>query len=236
MRRRGARFVAGLLVMGSACVPAAAETAVAPLPVDAVVGDLDQAALTAAWWQWALSLPVEPYMDRDGSWCGVGQQGPVWFLAGTDGSFDAQRHCQVPLDTHLFVPVAGRHATTPLAAKKESKLPGCEELQEQVAMPPAGLLRAKVTIDGMEVKDIAAYRVRSPGCFDPYPGLPPVEGKLAPLAASDGYWLLIPPLTPGTHRLSVDVHYRREGEKGFEMLQRFEYTLQLGSAPRYVMR
>src|SRR5262249_33125691 len=39
----------------------------------------------AAWWQWALSLPLSesPLNDPTGAHIAAGQSGPVWFLSGT---------------------------------------------------------------------------------------------------------------------------------------------------------
>src|SRR5262245_2009122 len=41
--------------------------------------------LSAAWWQWALSVPpgASPMFDTTGDKCMVGQHGSVWFLAGS---------------------------------------------------------------------------------------------------------------------------------------------------------
>ncbi|MBO9715955.1 MAG: hypothetical protein J7507_03905 [Pseudoxanthomonas sp.] len=231
-----AGLVACLLATGAAITAGASTGDDMPVPFEAAADGIDQASLTATWWQWALSLPLEPYMDRDGHLCALGQEGPVWFLAGTDGTFNATRQCQVPPGTYLFLPVVNRYAATELSAKKESTQPTCEELQKLIAMSADGLVRSRVTLDGKQIKNIAAYRVQSPGCFDPYPGLPRMEGKYPPLAASDGYWLLIPPLPAGQHVLDVDAHYRAAGGKGFETVQRFGYTLQVGAAPQYVAR
>lgn len=51
-------------------------------------------------------------------------------------------------------------------------------------MPSEGLLRARVTLDGVEIATGSAQRVPSPGRFDPYPGLSAPEDKPPPLAAS----------------------------------------------------
>lgn len=40
------------------------------------------------WVQWALALPwsTGPINDATGASCAMGQQGPVWYLAGTTGA------------------------------------------------------------------------------------------------------------------------------------------------------
>lgn len=232
------------------CLPAAgfaspqetgAQTPAAASPADPerdpVFPDVNEAnlgELTVRWWQWAMALPVEPYLDPDGSLCPLGHMGHVWFLAGTDGvRDDIVRTCEVPLGVPLLLPVVNRYAARPFAAPRlGDTVPECEQLQAQAAMPPDGLVRAKVTLDGVELGPVTAHRVPSAGCFNPYPWLPEPEGKPAPLAASDGYWLLLDPLPPGRHVLDVDAHYRREG---FEIVQRFRYVLQAGGGGHLVM-
>ena len=51
----------------------------------------------AAWWQWALSIPEaqNPVADATGEFAGLGQSGPVWFLAGTFGN-SAERTVTIP--------------------------------------------------------------------------------------------------------------------------------------------
>src|SRR3977135_307904 len=72
------------------------EDALPPLP-----------ALTAQWWQWALSIPTDqnPTLDTNGQDCMIGQRGSVWFLAGIFGGGTVSRTCAVPEDTTLFFPL-----------------------------------------------------------------------------------------------------------------------------------
>ena len=60
----------------------------------------------AAWWQWALAQPASanPLFDSTGEYCGAGQSGQVWFLAGTFGG-SAERTCTVPAGRALLLPV-----------------------------------------------------------------------------------------------------------------------------------
>jgi hypothetical protein len=37
---------------------------------------------SAAWWQWAFSIPVASHPLFDNGDCNIGQSGPVWFLGG----------------------------------------------------------------------------------------------------------------------------------------------------------
>jgi len=77
-----------------------------------------------AWWQWALSIPEaqSPVADATGEFAGVGQSGPVWFLAGTFGN-SAERTVTVPAGKSIFMPVhnwifgAGVHSTVAAEAR-----------------------------------------------------------------------------------------------------------------------
>src|SRR5262249_48077784 len=61
-------------------------------------------ALTAEWWQWALSIQtsVNPQLDGTGQNCMVGQRASIWFLAGVWLGGTAARACSVPEDTTIF--------------------------------------------------------------------------------------------------------------------------------------
>jgi hypothetical protein len=69
---------------------------------------------SAAWWQWALSMPAAKHPLFDTAQCSEGQTGPVWFLGGnfcsevnlpgcTPGV--VERSCAVPAGTALFFPI-----------------------------------------------------------------------------------------------------------------------------------
>jgi hypothetical protein len=69
---------------------------------------------SAAWWQWALSMPAAKHPLFDTAQCSEGQTGPVWFLGGnfcSDVNLPGctpgvvERSCAVPADTALFFPV-----------------------------------------------------------------------------------------------------------------------------------
>src|SRR5258708_11305394 len=74
---------------------------------DEQVAGMTQSELTQRWWQWAASFQYadSPVSDSTGERCGAGQEGPVWFLAGTYGSAPARRTCHIPAGKHLFFPL-----------------------------------------------------------------------------------------------------------------------------------
>jgi hypothetical protein len=68
---------------------------------------------SAAWWQWALSIPVANHPLFDNGPCSVGQSGPVWFLGSkfcannnpNCGTTHVIRTCSVPKGIALYVNV-----------------------------------------------------------------------------------------------------------------------------------
>ena len=166
----------------------------------------------AAWWQWALSVPAvqNPLTDPTGEFAGIGQSGPVWFLAGTLGN-SAQRTVTFPAGKPIFMPVhnwifgSGVSDCDPTA-------PGvtCDvaELRAKAAAAATGAEVVEAWIDGEKVRNIRSYRGISPEPFsitlpnDPVIDVP--AGTYYPQVA-DGYWLMLTPPDKGRHTIRVRV-------------------------------
>lgn len=193
-------------------------------PVDGVsLGDW-----TVQWWRWALGAAIEPYLDPDGRLCDMGQSGPVWFLVGTDGTFEPRRSCVVPEGKYLLVPVINMIYWQRTNVRE--RVP-CTELQRGSAVNNDRLVSAVVVLDGKPLGDMRMHRVRSDGCFafDP-------EDASSPLAAADGYWLMLKPLPRGHHTISVGANYGAPGQAYGNMVQNFEYELDVGGRTLLGMR
>lgn len=230
------RIIAGIAILSAAFCAVASDTGVGTptaadqllLPPDATVGEETFGDLTARWWQWADNMGIPPYVDPDGRLCEVGQEGAVWFLAGTDGSFNARRTCVVPEGRYLLVPVINmrysqrRHNNVQARRGKPAPSP-CAALQQGAAVNNDRLASAVALIDGARVTDVTRYRVRSNGCFSLATG----EAN-SPLTAADGYWLLIKPLPPGIHTVIIGANYDADDSGYGQMRQNFEYTLHVG--------
>jgi hypothetical protein len=175
------------------------------LPPDAKVEGATFAQLTAKWWQWASSMPIPPYIDPDGRLCTLNQHGPVWLLAGTDGSYTVHRECVIPSGKYVLLPIINMIYNTPHKTTKDWKPLSCKQLQTYAAVNNDKLYSAVVTIDGVLVTDVAQYRVRSDGCFQ-LSISSDEDGNPTPVSASDGYWLLLKPL-----HTSVGANYGAPG-------------------------
>lgn len=173
-------------------------------------------ALSAQWWQWALSIPapVNPLAEGTaqgvdvGSRCMVGQRGSVWFLAGTLVGGTVSRKCSVPAGVTLFFPVVNSvQVNTPGICYQDAALT-VPEMRANVAPFIDGVTKLTVTLDGTAVK--AMRRVRSEpfaaalpadNLFVPYcgPGGQPA-GVYSP-GVDDGYYVRLEGLKPGPHTL-----------------------------------
>jgi hypothetical protein len=179
--------------------------------------------LSAQWWQWAMSQPegTNPVADRTGAHCGVGQSGPVWFLAGGFGSTKVHRTCTVPAGRTLFFPLVNMvYMNGPAGGYT------CERARAAAALDNDTALDLFATIDGADVADLDRYRVASTTCFDVFARRPesarPHDGFPA---ASDGFWLTVAPLPKGRHELAFGGRYASSADEYGRMAQDIEYTL-----------
>ncbi|MBI5651870.1 MAG: hypothetical protein HZC40_15750 [Chloroflexi bacterium] len=159
-------------------------------------------------WKWIYSLPVDHHPLFDTADCSAGQSGKVWFLGGmfsvtnpSPGVFigNTTRNCKVPVGKALFFPIVDVEGSTVEGnGVTEAEL---RAFANFVADHAANLF---AEIDGKPITNLNAYRAQSPlFTFGPLPannalGLP--QGTTSP-AVSDGYFLMIAPLSSGRHTI-----------------------------------
>jgi hypothetical protein len=158
---------------------------------------------TIDWWKWFLSFPNDrnPSVvnDNTGKLCSQGQNGPVWFLP-TMFNGRAERTCNIPSDKGIIIEVyAGECSYIEYPQyKTESELRSCAggQIDKTTSLD--------VSIDGKKIPDLRKYRVQSP-LFDVTFANNNAFGKGGgpTKAISDGYWLILSPLSLGKHRLDV---------------------------------
>jgi hypothetical protein len=162
---------------------------------------------SAAHWQWTYSLPVDHHPLTDTADVSAGQSGPVWFLGGTwapttdlNGNLvgNADRQVTIPAGKALFFPIIDAEQSLAEGGTSEAD---CRAVANGFADHATGL---SCTIDGRAVEHLSAYRTESPFFpFGPLPannllGLP--EGTTSS-AVSDGYFVMVAPLSPGQHTI-----------------------------------
>lgn len=157
--------------------------------------------LAAASWERAFGIPAaeNPVADTTGEFCDRGQSGKVWFLAGTFGGF-VDRSCTVPAGKAILFPLLNAVVFCPLPGETVDDLR--DQVNELIDVPLSeGTVELEATIDGVPIENLFDFRAESPPFTIPAGGLieeafPECVGTSA---VSDGFWLLIPPLSEGSH-------------------------------------
>ena len=178
-----------------------------PLPPDASAFGMTLAEWSAAFWQWALSIPKasNPFLDTTGQFCGVGQRSPVWFIFSTSGG-SATRTCTIPAGQALFFPISA-------SVYWEGDAPTEAEMRALAKRDQDQQTVLEASVDGVPIPDLKRYRVVSPSFTITLPpgnlvDLAVAEGSQRLLrSVADGYYLFLPPLSPGKHVIRI----RNEG-------------------------
>jgi hypothetical protein len=171
---------------------------------------------SAEWWQWAYAGPngENAVQDETGEFCAVNQPtGKVWFLAGSFGLTGVERTCTIPPNRALFYP---------LVTTLWTDCPGTDDKMQPDAFvrdilttfvaggDPSCQLTS--TLDGASISrlQILTVRTQSPKFTSILPGNNIVSGCASPLPPgktgrqiAEGYWVMLPPLSPGEHVLTL---------------------------------
>jgi hypothetical protein len=184
-----------------------------PIPPNATVHGKTYAEWGFSWWQWALAIPYSenPIFDMTGANQDQNQSGPVYFLAGTAGGPSVTRTVTIPLGKKIFFPIVNVIVDYPCPPRFGFEPPPGQSLSDfltEVAhaiMDYPGVL--DVEVDGHHIPNLTNYRATSSmmnftgdvsmQAFDPC-----ITGTSQP-AVSDGYWMMLGPLTPGQHTIHI---------------------------------
>ncbi len=160
---------------------------------------------SAEHWKWTYSMPADAHPLTDTADVSAGQSGPVWFLGGTwapttdlDGNLIGvvDRHVTIPTGKALFFPIVDAEQSLAEGGVDEAD---CRATANFFADHATGL---SCVIDGRRVRNLEDYRTDSPFFnFGPLPdnnllGLP---ADTTSSAVSDGYFVMLAPLSPGRH-------------------------------------
>jgi hypothetical protein len=178
-------------------------------------------ALTAEWWQWALSIPnsVNPVTDTSGDQCMVGQRDPIWLLAGSFGDTPVTRTCSVPDDTSFFFPVINNvQFDSPNYCGQDSQSIPLKQLRKNVASFIDDAYAISVQVDKRFIRKDSIKRVQSPVFWTALPadnlfggGTSGPVGIYSP-SVSDGYWVVLNPMNAGAHTIHIKAQSISNGE------------------------
>ena len=215
--RSALAFLCAAFIVNAACQAQSIE----PLDPEKKINGLRAADLSSEWWKWAVANPDKsPIEDTTGENCGVGQRGEEWFLAGGFGSSRITRRCTIPAGKYLFFPVVNM-AYWPAPGTSELT---CQQAKQSAALNNDTAIELFASVDGVEIPNVDSHRVRTDKCFDLFERVPASYGRRSAYpSASDGYWLLLPPLGKGKHAVKFGGMYNRASGAYGRMLQDIEY-------------
>ncbi|MGJ8527608.1 hypothetical protein [Maritalea sp.] len=177
------------------------------------------------WWEWAYSMQQasSPIHDMDGTFCGVNQSGPIWFLAGGFGSAQLHRQCTIPANKHIFFPVINALTFTPPGEEMS-----CAVAKHTVAVASIGFKHMQVFVNGRNVEYVARFKMGSKECFNLFERVPAKFNapSVAP-SATDGYWIMLRPLPVGANTLQFMGYHADSSGAYAEMLQSIYYDLDI---------
>lgn len=186
----------------------------------------------AQWWKWALAIPasINPILDPTGAFGGVNQHGPVFFLAGTAGAYPTTRSITVPYGKFIFFPLINFISDWPCPGPDFcAGIPLEKCLQDIAAFYMDHVTELECTVDGVPLRALHRYRATS-GLFT-FTGDPSmtvfdscITGSPQP-AISDGFWLMLTPLSPGGHTINFRAKIVVPGPDGFEFETGVNYTI-----------
>jgi len=156
---------------------------------------------TEKWWQWAFWIPKNqnPIMDKTGENSGIGQSGPVWYLAGTTGNTSrAKRNCVIPHGRSILFPII-------VSQYSRSEKPGMSdrELIRYISKDINQTSLLEAAVDEINLTDLSRFRIKSRRTFQ----LDMVKDNIWDVksgttkAVSDGFWVFLKPLTKGKHTI-----------------------------------
>jgi hypothetical protein len=185
-----------------------------------------------AWWRWIWSVDTatvggNPFDDRTGALCGLGQQqGNLLFLVGTVGEVDLingggtsghtgdVRTCNkpIPQGTSILLPLLNTECSV-LEGNYDPTQPGSPVQQlrscANTIINHVDTSSLRLVIDGHSLTNLARqFRAQSgPNGyqFTAVPNNPfgvSVTQPTPTLSVADGYWYLLPTLGPGQHTIT----------------------------------
>ena len=173
------------------------------IPIGAHPYGMTYAEWGMVWSEWAYGIPAatNPILDETGEFCGQDQAGPVWFLAGSFGDGLPERDCEVPAGKAIFFPVLNITCWAPEDGETVEDLIECTTLIDFIEAELTLLM--DVSVDGAPLADVSSYRsglgfgtlvTPDGGLIEP-PGVRP--------AVSDGWFIMLSPLSAGEHTISL---------------------------------
>lgn len=219
-------------VMG--CAEDAPVDVPAPVPyaIDAMVDGKTYTEWAIGWHQFMMAVPIAevPFLDTTGAHCADRQTGPVWYLAGAGSSDPVTRACTIPANTKIFLPLVNYLNDFPCPDPTFAPAAG-QSLEAFLTAGASGIAVATtdvgLDVDGVAIPNVRNYRVTT-NMFNFTADISNQANDscitgMEQQGVSDGYWLMLPPLSPGAHTLHI--HALQDWGGGATFAQDVTYNL-----------
>jgi hypothetical protein len=204
------------------------------IPPHARAYGLSYAEWGAQWWRWAYSFPADqfPPLQSGEVDCAAGQSGSVWFLAGAAGQGPVTRTCSIPAGKALFFPIISIINDYPCPDPNFQPPPGetLEQFLTEGAQAIINLVtQLDVVVDGQSLNDLFSYRATSHlFTFTADPSLVAFDSCVTgtqQYGVTDGYWILLRPLSLGSHTIFIHAVLDFGGGSTFEVQVSYNLTI-----------
>lgn len=204
---------------------------------------MSQAEWSVVWWQKMLAIPVtqNPITDTTGANASPGNQGSVYFLAGSTGPEPVVRNVKVGSNQILFAPLINFVTWAEISAYGGGEANLRRDLAEGAGISPTGgapntfLFASLNGTDLASSADLLAHRQQSPaGLFDAVLPADALFGQPPGTypAAADGWYIALGSLAPGTYELHIGGMTEGYGAyEGFSFEQDITYHLTVQAVP-----
>ncbi|MBB5507785.1 hypothetical protein [Paraburkholderia atlantica] len=201
---------AGESAVAHKAAPPAASASPHVVPLNARFRGKTYAQWEASFWQWALALPLgplpHPFNDCTNRPISAGQTGNVWYWSAPDlpDQICNQSANVIPAGTAIFLTTLDVEASS---LDPEPFYAATAAGQRAIAHQFANYIQnVFVSVDDVPIANVSAYRTMT----DQFPFTAPTPWVFDPTgtggngtAVGDGYFLLLEPLSAGSHK----IHY-----------------------------
>jgi PEP-CTERM motif len=162
------------------------------------------AAWTGDWWNWLVKegFATNPANDPTGAFANLNQTEPIFFVAGGFGdSTPVVRNFTVPTNKYLLVPIINYVFWVPEDGADEAAVRALSKSNVD------SVTNLRFEFDGSLLANPQSHREASPaGGFQLNYGPLLREiglSNMPRLSVSDGYWVMLEPLTAGNHTMRI---------------------------------
>ncbi len=174
-------------------------------------------------------MQSNPNFDLTGKHCQVDENANVFFLNGAPTTAAVTRTCLVSSTQPLFFPLINTECSNVESPPFFGATDQDRAICAAKLIDGVGISTLTATIDGTTLgsKDLSAFRFASPPfnfqmpARNNYLGL---SGVTSGRSASDGYWLMLKPLGPGTHTLHLGAAFVSGMGAGFSQNITYQLT------------